>query len=641
MDSVTRIDNELFKEAEGHLRNADPAVLIATLVSLTGDRKLLERYAPFLTYAHTIHGPASSLAEHQRESLHREATAILQDGSNSESTADLDDAAFLAIATALTGKAPIESVGYLREQAGLRPSFPQTPLGEDSSGRSFKVIIIGAGMTGIHMGVALGIGGIDYKILERESGVGGVWWTNTYPGAGVDTSSKFYSYSYEINPEWVYSHPERDEFQEYLRDVSDKHGVTEKIRFGAEVTGMVWDATSSVWRVSYTEEDVEKVAVANAVITAAGYLNRGKLPEVEGIDSFSGESFHSSEWNDSVDLRGKRVAVVGTGCTSVQIVDSVVDQVSSLVVFQRQPHWVMPSDGRAMVGESERWLLKNVPLYANWARLHAYLPAGDANYDLVRFDENWVQEHGGDSINAQNDALRQACMRYLEESFPDRPDLKAKLTPPFPPLAKRPVRDPGGYFDALKRENCTLIASGVSRGTPEGILDGDGVRHPLDVIVYATGFHLEYLSGWRIEGQDGCLLSDVWGDSPNAYNGCLVPGFPNLFITSGPHASEGHGGAHNLIVEAVGNYIIECLRLIASGEAASLEPTETALRRWNEEVSALMKDTVWARETRAIHYARNTKGEVILVNPMRMNDYWERLREPNMDDLIVVRRTAQ
>ncbi|YCN58948.1 hypothetical protein AB9M10_12595 [Rhodococcus erythropolis] len=295
---------------------------------------------------------------------------------------------------------------------------------------------------------------------------------------------------------------------------------------------------------------------------------------------------------------------------------------------------MLPSDGKNEIPDSERWLLANVPEYATWARLHTFLLIGDANYDAVRYDEDWASTHET-SISARNDIPMQLGLGHLNASFKDRPDLMEKLTPDFAVYGKRPIRDPGAYYETLKKPTTTLVTSGLREVVPDGIIDGDGNFHEVDAIVYATGFTLEYLSNWAIVGRDGEELAAKWQDSPKAYNGCLVPGFPNLFITSGPNASAAHGGGHNFTVEAVVHYLIESLQSVVERDARSFEVTAEAYKSWDEEVHALMADSVWAREQRATTYYRNSKGDVILASPMKMEQYWNRLRAPNMDDLII------
>src|SRR5699024_9930311 len=318
-----------------------------------------------------------------------------------------------------------------------------------------------------------------------------------------------------------------------------------------------------------------------------------------------------------------RVAIVGTGCTSVQIVDALAPKIESLVLFQRQPHWVLPPVVESRVPENERWMLMNVPSYSRWARLRKFIETGDINYPAVRFDEEWAATHEL-SISEANERGRLTAQAHLDASFADRPDLKEKLQPSFAFMAKRPVRDPGAYYSTIKKDSTTLVTTGLSGVTPEGPVDGDGVVHEVDVIVYATGFTLEYLRNLDVVGREGKKLAEVFGDTPEAYLGCQIPGFPNLFMTSGPNANPSHGGAHNFCVEAVVHYIVECLQTLVETEANSIEPTEEALAEWVRDVRETLADSIWMREARATTYYRNSKGDVLLASPFEMEDYWTR-----------------
>lgn len=622
------------QEPASHIAVANPAVLLASLVGITGETGRIERFAPHFTYDYNG-GITAVLPPEIREELNSWALDVLSDlGAHQRNPLEVDDSAFLALAEALVGWPSAHgSLDFLREQGGFT-SFLRAKPHTTRPPEDFKLAIIGAGMAGISLAVAAKKTGIDFEVLEKRAGVGGVWWQNRYPGVGVDTPSRYYSFSFEINRDWTHTHPPGAEFREYLQRVAEKYGVLEKFTFGAEVTQLTWDQRRQEWQIEYATAGGLVRTTANAVVTAAGYLTNPKLPDVPGLESFAGRWFHSAEWDPDYDFQGKRVGVVGTGCTSVQVVDALADRMGSLTLFQRQPHWVFPPTPVTHLPPGERWLLRNVPAYAHWARLHTFLVIGDVNYAAVRYDAEWASGHEH-SISEANDVMRKVAVQYLDEHFADRPALRAKLTPDFAVMGKRPVKDPGAYFATVKKPTSTVVTSGLGRVVPEGIVDGDGVLHELDVIVYATGFTLEYLSNWTIAGRDGRKLSEVWQESPKAYNSCQVPGFPNLFITSGPHANPSHGGGHNFTVEATTHYVIECIQTLLETGKASVDVTPEAFERWEREVNESMADSVWARETRATTYYRNSKGEVILASPFTLEEFWNRLRGPKLEDLVL------
>lgn len=616
------------------IAEADPAILLASLVSITGDTGRIAEFAPQIENTVVNYRVTSRMPAEYRAALDAWAMEVLDVGTARPAPAELDDTTFATLATTLVG-IPVrpETVPFLREQAGFSSFDHQVPAAADAAA-TMKVIVVGGGMAGVAMAVAARKVGFAVQVLEKNDGIGGVWWRNRYPGVGVDTPSKYYSLSFDINRDWTNSYPAGDEFREYLDRVAREQGIIDDFTFGAEVTDMVWDETTATWTVGYCKDGLRHETVGNAVVTAAGYLSRPVLPDVPGLESFAGHWTHSADWDDSYDYTGKRVAVIGTGCTSVQIVDALAPNIKSLTLFQRQPHWVTPSVGGVTIPVAERWLIKHVPTYAEWTRLHTFLVIGDANYEMVRYDAEWAAQHDI-SISELNETGMQLALQYLQQTFADRPDLLKKLTPTFAFMGKRPVRDPGHYYETLKRDSTEVVASSLTAVTPAGPVDADGVVHEADAIIYATGFALDFLSSIRIQGRDGRLLADVWKDRPHAYLGTQIPGFPNLFVTSGPNANPSHGGSHNFCVEAVVHYIVECLLLLVNDGARSMEPTTAADDRWDNEIREALKNSVWAREKRANTYYRNASGDVVLASPLRMEDYWRRLRHPVRDDLLV------
>lgn len=617
------------------VQEANPAILLASLVATTGDTSRIAEFTPLITHQITASGITSQLPPEAAARLARWAAEVLNSrtAGREAGAEELEDDVFRELLEAIIGwPIPVESLPFLREQGGFVSFVPTVPRTREVR-EDFKLAIIGAGMSGIAMAVAARRAGLTFELLEKNEGLGGVWWQNRYPGVGVDTPSKYYSFSFEINPEWTHAFPEGDQYLRYLERVADKYSVTSQITFGAEVTDLAWDDATSRWRITYRKDGQAIDTDASVVVTAAGYLTRPKLPDVPGIETFEGEWFHSAEWNQEYDFDGKRIAVVGTGCTSVQVVDALAQRVASLTLFQRQPHWVAP--GTKTTGElpaSERWLLANVPTYAAWARLHTFLPISDANYESVRYDPQWAAEHDL-SISARNDMFMQLALSHLRGSFGDRPDLLAKMKPDYAPMGKRPVRDPGHFYESLKKDTSRVVTAGLKEVTPRGIIDDDGMLHELDAVIYATGFTLEYLSHWTIIGRGGRKLADAWRERPMAYLGCQVPGFPNLFITSGPNASAAHGAGHNFTVEAMVHYVMECIQTLAETDSAAMDVTEGALSRWQEEVDAVLADSVWCRDPRATTYYRNTRGHVVLPSPIKMEDYWNRLRRPDLADI--------
>jgi 4-hydroxyacetophenone monooxygenase len=500
---------------------------------------------------------------------------------------------------------------------------------------TMNVAIIGAGIAGISVALAAADAGVRYELFDRNCEVGGTWLTTTYPGIGVDTPSAYYSLSRDLNPDWSSYYPQGGEYQAYLVALADKYSLREHTHFGTEVEALWWDEELRHWQLHTVNANGERnVSHARVVVTAAGYLNRPRWPELRGRESFEGRSIHSALWEPSADLTGKRVAVIGAGCTAVQIVDACVDQVAHLTVFQRQPHWVAPRKRLTdEVPAHRRYLGCHLPYYANWHRLKSYWGTADNNYPIIVRDPNWAQNHL--SISPANDVLLQMCLEYIDRTFGAGTELANKVTPDFAPYGKRIIRDPGGYYAALTRDHVDVEASEPAEVNADGIVTQDGRQLDLDVIVYATGYHLDFLSTIDIRGRCARKLSDEWGDSPCAHRGGTVPGFPNLFITSAPNYSPGHGAGANFSMEVLAHYIMECLQLMALRGATTMEVTESAYRNYVAAIDDAMSRTVWCHTPNAHTYYRSGSGRVVVATPFRLVDLWREHRAPIESDFLL------
>ncbi len=619
-------------ELRANLRQADPGVLVAVLAQLTGDPAVVDRFAPRITYVPDPPEQAGATDPVTAARLIEEIVAALREPRRADAVPADDLDLFTRVApVALGGEIGPEYLQLLLEQGGFQPSQPVLPRTAKLPA-DFRVVIIGAGIAGITAALACAEAGIDYQIVERNDEVGGTWYTTTYPGIGVDTPSAYYSLSREINGDWSSYYPQGAEYQAYLVSVADKNGLRRHTRFGTEVEALWWEEQRQQWRIhSVAPDGTRDVSYANVVIPAAGYLNRPRWPDLPGRETFSGTSLHSARWDRTLDLTGRRVAIIGAGCTAVQIVDACVDQVAHLTVFQRQPHWVAPrrraSDD---VPAYRRWLGTRLPYYANWVRLKSYWGTSDNNYPVILHDEQWAAEHL--SISPANDVLLQMCLDYIDRVFGAGSELARKITPDFAPYGKRIIRDPGGYYAALAREHVDVEASEPALVNEAGIVTEDGRQIDLDVIIYATGYYLDFLSTVDIRGRGGKKLAEEWGDSPRAYRGGMVPGFPNLFISSAPNYSPGHGAGHNFGVEVMVHYVMECLQLMALRKAASMEVTQRAYEDYVDRIDATMAGTVW-RHTPSAHTYYRSGGRIVIAFPYRLVDFWRDHRAPVEEDL--------
>ncbi|MCE4267547.1 cyclohexanone monooxygenase [Rhodococcus sp. MS16] len=622
---------------------ADPAVLLLVLVELTGDLSLLEEFGALMTHPPKtkVRGRIPS-GELPQADLDRLVVMLVEALGNpvTEPRISLDDAAIVRMLEIATGyEVPGEYAEPLRDQSGLHPAPQRSPRTQPVPA-GYKVAVLGAGMSGIAMATRLERDGVDYTILEKESEVGGVWNINTYPGVAVDTPSIYYSLSYQLQ-DWTRFYPPGAEYKDYLVSLATNQGIMDNVQFGKKVTGLHWHEDRSLWEISYV--DVTDAAAtpqsmfANAVVGGLGYLNEPKFPTVDGVDQFAGDSWHTARWNHDVDLSDKRVAMIGTGATAVQVADALAGKVKSFHLLQRQPSWILPDIiGKADVPEGERWLIRNVPFYNEWLRGKTFWYSSDViQYPRVMVDHEWYEAHDRMSISDSNHATLEMCMEHIAENFGESSELAKKLTPDFPPNAKRNVRDPGGYYPAIADGRIQLVDDPISRIRPEGIELADGSVLEVDVIVYATGFKLHYMTDLDITGRGGRKLAEVWGDNPRAYLGGLVPGFPNLFNTSRPNGAPNHGGSHNFISETGTQYIVECLRLMFEEGASTIEPDEAVMDAYLTRLDKDLEKTIWGLQTTAHTYYRNSSGRMTLPNPWKLVDNWHDHVAPKREDLVL------
>ena len=436
-------------------------------------------------------------------------------------------------------------------------------------------LIIGSGFGGLCAAIKLQQAGhTDFVVIERASDVGGTWRDNSYPGAACDVPSQLYSLSFAPNPNWSRSFSPQPEIQSYLQRVARRSGTLDRFVFDTAVEHAAWDEAQQEWVVRTTLGEVR----ARTIISAAGGLSEPKLPDIDGIDSFAGEVFHSARWNHRVSLKGKRVAVIGTGASAIQIVPEVQKVAAHLDLYQRTPPYVIPRNDRAYTG-LERLLFRHVPLVQHayrtaiyWGR-ECYVPA------FTRFPK----------LAAPAKAL---ALNNLAKAVAD-PVLRKALTPAYEIGCKR-ILISNTYFPAVASDNVELVTDRITKVTPHGIVTEDGTEREVDVLVVATGFHTTELPiAEQIVGRDGVTLADTWRDSGmQAYKGTTVNGFPNLFFIVGPNTGLGHSSMVHIIESQV-TYIRACLDAMRTHGYSAIEPTEQAQEAWNDDLQRRMGPTVW------------------------------------------------
>lgn len=440
---------------------------------------------------------------------------------------------------------------------------------------TISVAIIGAGFAGIGAAIRLRDQGItDFVILERDSRIGGTWRDNTYPGAACDIPSRLYSYSFAPNPDWSRTYSGSAEILAYIERMVDSSGIAPHIRFDHNVTGMSYDADAGEWTVSL---DGREPVRARAVVGASGPLANADFPKIPGIDSYRGHKIHSARWDHSYDFAGKRVAVIGTGASAVQIIPELVKTAQSVKVFQRTPGWVLPRIDRSTSG----WL----------KTLYKALPTTE---ELAR--AAWYWGHESVAVGVVWDTpftrlVEAVALANLHLQVKD-PWLRRQLKPDFSAGCKRLLMS-SEYYPALQADNCKLVTWPIAQLSPQGIRTVEGIEHQFDCIVFATGFEVSKAgTPFPITGIDGRVLADEWSRGAYAYRSVAVSGYPNLYFTFGPNSGPGHSSAL-VYMEAQINYIVEAIAKLLQFGWKSLDVRPEAQERYNKNIQRRLRSTTW------------------------------------------------
>ncbi|GLQ06905.1 flavin-containing monooxygenase [Sneathiella chinensis] len=485
----------------------------------------------------------------------------------------------------------------------------------------YSCLIIGSGMSGICMAIHLKQAGIPFTLIEKNDRAGGTWYQNTYPACGVDTPNHFYSFSFAPNADWSGYYSKRDELFAYLLKVADAYGITPHIQFNTTVTEASYDEAAHRWQVTVQDPDgSEQVLDSRFLISATGQLNRPSVPDFPGKETFKGPAFHSAEWRQDVDLSGKRVAVIGTGASAMQLCPAIAPEVAELTIFQRSKHWIrILPDYHRTVSDAKKWLLRHVPFYQNWYRFKLFWGYGDGLWESLKKDPDWP--HPERAVNAENDRHRQIYVRHLEQALDRNPELMDKVIPDYPPFSKRMLID-NYWCEMLKRDNVDLVSAGVDRLTAEGIVDTNGDARDFDAIIYATGFKAgELLFPMTLQGRGGVRLHDQWQDDPRAYLGMTTPGFPNMFILYGPNTNLAHGGSTIFQVECQTRYITKSIMGMIEADRTELEIRKDIHDEYNRTVDDIHNGMIWTHPDVGSWY-KNSEGRIVANTPWRLVDYW-------------------
>jgi cation diffusion facilitator CzcD-associated flavoprotein CzcO len=437
------------------------------------------------------------------------------------------------------------------------------------------VAIIGSGFGGLGAAIRLKQHGIDdFVVLERAGDIGGTWRDNTYPGCACDVPSHLYSFSFAPNPAWPRSYSSQPDIWAYLRGCVERYGIEPHLRRDHEVREATWDGQRGCWVL----DTVRGTLTADVLISAPGPLADPSVPDLPGLASFAGTTFHSARWRHDHDLTGRAVAVIGTGASAIQFVPEIAPAVARLDLFQRTPPWVIPRTNRP-ISELERWLFRAAPPVQRLWRAGVYVALESRAVGFLH-----PRAMGPAQLLAE---------RYLRRSIPD-PALRARLTPRYRMGCKR-VLISDTYLPALTRDNVDVVTDPITEIRPHGVLTGDGATHEVDTIIFATGFHVSDAPiAERIKGRDGRSLAAAWQGSPRAYLGTTVAGFPNLFLLLGPNTALGHTSVL-LMIEAQLNYLMGALDHLSRHGLTAIEPTAGAQERFVAAVDRRMAGTVWSR----------------------------------------------
>ena len=468
---------------------------------------------------------------------------------------------------------------------------------DSNNNKIYDSIVLGAGISGIGMAVNLLKANISsFLVLEKKSSVGGTWRDNTYPGLCCDVASHFYAFSFELNPNWSKKYPEQYEILDYLEMVSEKYKIKPHIKFNSEVLKAEFNEDESLWNIYISTGEIYKT---RTLVSGLGQLNKPTSPKFEGSEDFKGPSFHSAEWNHSIDLKGKKVGVIGTGPSAVGFIPKIAKEVDELIIFQRTPNWILPKPDRKF-SEIEKWLLKYLPFFGKLYRLYEYVMAerlyfaffNKQNKILSILESIIANITTGFKIKTMSSMYQQGQKMLLDAQISDQ-SLRDKLTPNYPVGCKRviPTND---FFPALERENVFLKTEQISKFNKESIITMDGNKNNVDVIIYGTGFKANiFISPVKIIGLNDKDLDDIWKNGAEAYKGVMVPEFPNFFMCYGPNTNTGHVSIIFMIESQI-KFIIKSLKYIKKRNLKHIDVKQKAMTEYNNFIQKKLSTTVWA-----------------------------------------------
>lgn len=509
------------------------------------------------------------------------------------------------------------TVAYVAE--GTDPRAPQWTIDEIAPDRPFRAIVIGSGFGGLMVGLRLKQAGIDFTIYEKAAHIGGTWWENTYPDCRTDVHSHIYTYSFQAS-DWPSYFGRQSVILDYLTDFAKNNGLLEHIVFDTEVSETRWDEQAKNWAVTVVDADQGvSTETSDILVSAVGQLNRPLIPDVPGLEDFTGPAFHSAEWDHDIDFTGKNVAVIGTGASALQFAPSVAKQAARVTIYQRSAPWLMPTpELRKDIGASERWLLNSLPLYRSFYRFTIFVPRAIGQLDAATVDPNYPPTEF--AVSAANERLRGLLTNYLTEQAGDRTDLLHQILPDYPAGAKRIIRDDGTWVTTLKRDNVELVTSAVSGVTATGVIS-EGTERPADIILFGTGFRAsDFLTPMQVTGAGGKDLHQSWGQDACAYMGITIPDFPNLFCMYGPNTGLVLHGNVVFFMECQANYVIKSVELMLRDGVNAMSLTREKFEGYRDQIFAASANRVWEWSSTHSWY-QNAAGRSTIMWPLSAWEY--------------------
>jgi 4-hydroxyacetophenone monooxygenase len=624
-------------ELNSALEKADMNALRMALLQLTGDPELSDME----TFRQPVWGGVFNMPmvnpKHHEKIKKRAMEVLLNPPEHVPPSPPLDEAKrLMEIFSGDKLSARYAQLGY--EELAFDPhprSVEWTERPTDEVLSTYHATVIGCGYSGIAVAVLLEHLGIPYTVIEREPGVGGTWWVHKFPECRVDTASYSYQYKFEKKYPWTEHYPAGHETQKYLEHIVKKYGISPHVRLNTRLLGGTWDEKVGKWDVRIVGPDgKEEILRSNFVFNATGQFSRPKPPsDVEGFDNFKGKMFHASRWDTDYSLKGKRVALVGTGATGGQMMPALAEEAKSLTVYQRMPQWVMAADKyKVRVSDGEHYLFQKIPFYWNWY-VYAMFVSMQEFERITVVDPEWVAKGG--LISERSDKLRQVMTNYIFEKMKPNEELAKRLIPPFAPMARRVIVD-NGWYDALQRDNVELVSDKILRFTPRGIVSADNIEREFDLVVNATGFSIsDYFGDTKYVGRDGRTPDDLWAkDGPRAYLSLMIPSFPNFFMFYGPNATPRFGGICTWI-ECWARYSVSVAKHLIENRLHSAAVTEAAYNDYNEKLDEAQKVNVRGSAKYTSGYYLNEFGRAATNMPFDGERYHELVRQPDYNDFEI------